>query len=1485
MKTSTRFRNLVKKMVLPLAVGCVMSATGALAQSGDILGFYSASKNATFTTPGSTVEFTVRLAGLIGVSNLFNNAFVQPQFQMEVGSDGAIAYATLVRSSYSYGLSGPYDPLTRTELTFAYVIRPGDMAMPLRLFGDGTTGFVIADNESWIYKAYAGGVVSNVTWTVDRTKLILPRDAIVSDPSNAELSSQNITIRTLSFDINNTISVVAREPSSLWRIRSGATNASPVKVVVWTPHTNVLQIGSSPNQSLEVTIPPGLDYADFAIKGLDTNATPTIATVYVQRPSDFNNNNSIGVTNFISSPLFIDPPGEPKISIQFSNGQAQQTLAETNEVNTGWLQIFLSETHTNNVYVDLNIEHLPIGLTNVVMEQQGGYYVRAGQSLSERYYFNVVNGTRDSARSPYVKITPIGSTNATKYTASPGIGYLTVLNVAPTVQWFVPATGDENNPVTFDWYNLADVDADLARGVAFRWDFGDGSRVTYTNFTFDGQVSKTYASVGDVPRTYTVTLTITDADGGSYTLPSQLITISPAPKPANISVVVNRADYTYIEGDTSAEYKVILSVPALQETWVELEGRYLVDDTSSDDCLLLSVTNNIVIPAGLTSSVPYTMTLKDGTLKTATGIKIIPRITTPAALIQYPGSYYGIVRIQNAAPGIDTVPTCQPTTVALPPYNAIEQNKPFNFRYKATDIPADANGTPPITVEFQFEDGSAVTNTGVNGIVTKTFNQQGPQFVTMIATDKDGGQRTVTFPITIVPPLPPPSVTVFPYPFLIPENDANPKTFTIQLSQTPISAGLTNPVVVTLVTTPVNSAVNGAITVPPSVIFYSTDTTKLVNFSVQDGTPDSLINGFFVAPQILGQPDAAAVYTQLIPGYALIRNVAPVFLLPLDGSTNTVATVGQPRIFNWSVQDVAADRPTMQLVWDWGDGTTSTTTGASGSITHTYLTASSQRAVTVTATDKDGDFTIISFYVNVKDSKRVIALPIGENTAGFNGLTDLGKGTIAAPGASPTVWDPVNLLYTFYFSADEFSAQLIASPTNALDPLRNRKSYFFAWDGPIAAFQNPAHVTRPLAPASTIINLPSGTAGSSTAGGTATTINGSLVQVSAIFTLAYHRNDVEITPGINNGDLNQDGIPDRLVQRYFVDPTATTGTDTSINEVWFQNLGGYNEDEDYLPVYPTGDNQGVLDFRPVPNPRTAVDDVAVNAFTAFMEVRGYDGYLGTADDPLTDPTENDSDNDGYPDGWEYWFWYQSNINGRLGSRYNPFNVAQGDLIDFGDIVDAFDPMKPRSAFTGELWRDDFDNDGLLDIEEMVVGTDPTNWDTDGDLMVDGWELNNGFNPRDVRDGSLRTDQGRGTDYDNNPDGDYFAISTAPRVHIEIVTTNGGFFPGDPQTTTTNHYFAVADPVTGLPDETTLTTAYRYGNDAEGPWAVGRPVAAAVLTPVNLISRTDIPNSNPLIMHFQVRNEYDFDPRTAWIGTVPRFGGYGAGPRSASRLAV
>jgi len=454
--------------------------------------------------------------------------------------------------------------------------------------------------------------------------------------------------------------------------------------------------------------------------------------------------------------------------------------------------------------------------------------------------------------------------------------------------------------------------------------------------------------------------------------------------PGVLSIVVNRDDFTYFEGDTTAKYKVVLSAEALQDTMVTVVAQYVTDGSSAKNCLGLSITN-ITVAAGRSNSAFYGMTIKDGTLNTATGILLVPTITNAAAQAQYPTAYPGFVAILNNPPNVDTLPSSQPiapSTSPVSPYDSIIINTPFTFRYKATDIVADVTGAPPITVEFQFEDGSSLFSTGATGTVTKTFNAIGVQTVFMVATDKDGGVGTVPFPINVVAH---PSITVLVPPGSVSsfENYAAPLSFEVYLSRLPGSVGITNPVVVYLDVTPPNDALNGAITVPAFVSFNPSQTNKTVYFQVRDGTALSSSLGFTVTPRIATNAVGDNIYLERNAGEIRVQNVAPVIQLPVNESTNTIATVGQPCTFNWNVIDVPADNLNMQLLWDWGDGTTNSTIGGSGLATHTYLTTNPTFSVSVTAKDKDGDSTNIIFSVTVLgnrfsgwlDNKGLVGVP------------------------------------------------------------------------------------------------------------------------------------------------------------------------------------------------------------------------------------------------------------------------------------------------------------------------------------------------------------------------------------------------------------------------------------------------------------------------------------------------------------------------------
>ena len=110
-------------------------------------------------------------------------------------------------------------------------------------------------------------------------------------------------------------------------------------------------------------------------------------------------------------------------------------------------------------------------------------------------------------------------------------------------------------------------------------------------------------------------------------------------------------------------------------------------------------------------------------------------------------------------------------------------------------------------------------------------------------------------------------------------------------------------------------------------------------------------------------------------------------------------------------------------------------------------------------------------------------------------------------------------------------------------------------------------------------------------------------------------------------------------------------------------------------------------------------------------------------DGIIDSQDPDDDNDGMPDEWE---------------------------IKYG-----LDPFNNQDA------NKDNDGDGLTNLEEYKLGTDPNNPDTDGDGMPDEWESYYGLNPNDPNDANKDNDGDGLTNLEeyklgtdpNNPDTD------------------------------------------------------------------------------------------------------------------------------------
>ena len=108
------------------------------------------------------------------------------------------------------------------------------------------------------------------------------------------------------------------------------------------------------------------------------------------------------------------------------------------------------------------------------------------------------------------------------------------------------------------------------------------------------------------------------------------------------------------------------------------------------------------------------------------------------------------------------------------------------------------------------------------------------------------------------------------------------------------------------------------------------------------------------------------------------------------------------------------------------------------------------------------------------------------------------------------------------------------------------------------------------------------------------------------------------------------------------------------------------------------------------------------------------------------------------------------------SRFDPMNWDQYLNGDIANRISA-------AGFNRDNWdpTSDLDGDGVLDIEEYELGTDPLHWDTDRDGMPDGWEVQRGLLPLDPRNDVNGCGPG------DNPDEDYMAYdATGTAKHAD-----------------------------------------------------------------------------------------------------------------------
>ncbi|MBO5775004.1 MAG: hypothetical protein J6R63_03175, partial [Kiritimatiellae bacterium] len=370
------------------------------------------------------------------------------------------------------------------------------------------------------------------------------------------------------------------------------------------------------------------------------------------------------------------------------------------------------------------------------------------------------------------------------------------------------------------------------------------------------------------------------------------------------------------------------------------------------------------------------------------------------------------------------------------------------------------------------------------------------------------------------------------------------------------------------------------------------------------------------------------------------------------------------------------------------------------------------------------------------------------------------------PAAATNTFDDGNLGTTAGFSKAAEPNEFGGKYTNAGNRFNYKSDYdsfFYTWlfqgpDESAKTIQTPAPTTKsetaqPFNPL--LDNEKEETSGYSS------------IEVEAIFSRELYASD-------NLGDINADDIPDVFVKLF--PGFGIYGDDGSIQGNDLTKLGNFNGDGDYLPA-----TEAAVWLNFIPGVSSDWMETGV-AFSSRREIRGWDinlndaatrvsikgakserrytnpiedttstlsklEYLGfitwcaqkghdaskedswllwSPENP-TDPTLADSDDDGAPDGYEYYIWYRAHVGffdydgsyRRLTGRlYNPLSPAEPIEISCEEVVSIFNPNKANDL----LAYADTDGDGIADLVEFELGSNPVDFDSDGDGLPDGFEV-------------------------------------------------------------------------------------------------------------------------------------------------------------------
>ena len=190
------------------------------------------------------------------------------------------------------------------------------------------------------------------------------------------------------------------------------------------------------------------------------------------------------------------------------------------------------------------------------------------------------------------------------------------------------------------------------------------------------------------------------------------------------------------------------------------------------------------------------------------------------------------------------------------------------------------------------------------------------------------------------------------------------------------------------------------------------------------------------------------------------------------------------------------------------------------------------------------------------------------------------------------------------------------------------------------------------------------------------------------------------------------------------------------------------------PLNPDTDGDGLLDGY----------EVNVLGSSPLLHDTDGDGLDDNEEDVLgTNPNNDDTDGDGMGDKWEHLHGFDPTVHNSQTARTDDDGDADYDQDGLDNLQEhaiGTNPLLPDTD--GDTLSDnaeflggtnpcfaDTDGDGLDDLQEQTLMTNPLQPDTDGDGMDDGWEHQHGFDPKTHNATTARMDD----DANADPDGD------------------------------------------------------------------------------------------------------------------------------------